>query len=152
MIAPFPWLCRLSPLLPLLAVLACSQPALPEFHSLVEQQAFVTEIDPPDRSVLKDPVEWTLHFSERLDLSRLQSDSVLLLANLEGPKILEKSDDFLDDLDDGELTTIPLQFVLEDDERTLTVFPEQSLSAGIYYLVVTPRLRSANGVPFKTCM
>lgn len=115
----------------------------------MEQQAFVTEINPPDRSALSDPVEWTLHFSERLDLSRLHSDAIVLLADLADPKILEKSDDFLDELDDGQLATLPLQLILESDEQTLTLFPEGDLDPGVYYLVVTPRLRSANQVPFN---
>ncbi|MFO1464450.1 MAG: lamin tail domain-containing protein [bacterium] len=138
-------------LFPILAMLqaGCGAPALPEFHSLTLDQPYVVEASPPDHSPLQDPVELTLRFSERIDLSSLDSNSVTLLSGMPKPEVFKSASALEKALSEGEIPSIPLQYLLDSEERGLTLLPEAPLQPGVYVLAVTPKLRSVRGLPFN---
>ncbi|MCC6272888.1 MAG: lamin tail domain-containing protein [Deltaproteobacteria bacterium] len=134
--------------LPLLEA-ACGSPTPLEFRSLLVEQPYVLTVSPADRSALPDPAEITLEFSERINLEDLSPASVALVSGLPKDEVLEDVGELIEQLESGELSSVPLQYFLEDDERRLTLAPESALAPGVYLLAVTPRLRSVRGVPFN---
>ncbi len=90
-----------------------------------------------------------MEFSERIDLESLGGSAVALVSGLPSEEVLSDAEELTEQLDSGELLSVPLQYFLEDDERRLTLVPANDLQAGVYLLVVTPRLRSVRGLPFN---
>ena len=131
-----------------LQLTACAEPSWTEFSSLIEEQPFVIEVSPADGSRIEKNVEFLLRFSERIDFSSLDEGSVLLLfnakeENLSGIEELRKS------LKSGEQSRVDLQFLLDADEKALTLLSQNELSDGSYHLVITPNLLSVDGLPFN---
>ncbi|MCE9625815.1 MAG: hypothetical protein K8R69_10265 [Deltaproteobacteria bacterium] len=127
----------------------CMHPAAPEFQSLLSEQPQVLEVTPVDLSRLQDPVEIGVEFSERVDVADLSDKNVVLVNHLKDTKLLEDAGDFAKTLEAGEISRVPMQYLLDDDERHLTLLPDAPLEAGIYYLVILPKLRSVRGIPFN---
>ncbi len=115
---------------------------------MIEEQPFVLEVAPADRSRIDKNSEFVLHFSERLDFSSLKKDAVVLLFNAP-EEILADVGDLMKDLESGEQSTVALQFLLDAEEKELSLLPESELADGIYHLVITPALLSVKGLPFN---
>ncbi|HEX5034027.1 MAG TPA: hypothetical protein VFW62_06060, partial [bacterium] len=92
--------------------------------------------------------EFVLRFSERIDLASLEKDAVALFFNAEEEIFLD-IEDLMEDLASGELATVPSQFLLDAEEKELSLLPEGELADGIYHLVITPALLSVKGLPFN---
>lgn len=133
----------------LLLELGCGTPSPLEFHSLLLEQPYVLEVRPTDRAALPDAAEIELEFSERIALDSLDGSAVALVSGLPKEEVLADAEELAEQLASGELPSVPLQYFLEDDERRLTLAPAADLEAGVYLLVVTPRLRSVRGLPFN---
>ncbi|MCC7345305.1 MAG: lamin tail domain-containing protein [Deltaproteobacteria bacterium] len=142
-----PLLCLLQTAL--LLETGCGAPSPLDFQSLLLEQPYVLEARPADRAALPDPAEIELEFSERIDLESLGGSAVALVSGLPSEEVLSDAEELTEQLDSGELLSVPLQYFLEDDERRLTLVPANDLQAGVYLLVVTPRLRSVRGLPFN---
>lgn len=127
---------------------ACAEPSWGEFSSLVAEQPFVASITPPDGAKIEKNSEFVLQFSERVDFSSLEKETVLLLFNAKEEE-LRSFDDLRDALEDGDLVSLPLQFLLDAEERNLSLLPENELADGIYHVVITPNLLSVKGLPFN---
>ncbi len=132
-----------------LSLLRCA--AIPDytFHSLSEDQPYVTEISPQPETSLEEPVEISLKFSERIEFESMEEDSIILLEQIEDPTVLADSSRFLKDLNSGKLQKVLCQMMLDSNETNLTLLPEAALQNGTYYVVVTPHLLSAKGIPFN---
>lgn len=115
---------------------------------MIEEQPFVIEVAPADGSRIEKQSEFVLRFSERLDLASLEKDAVALLFNAE-EKTFSDIGDLMDDLASGELAAVPSQFLLDSEEKELSLLPEGELADGIYHLVITPALLSVQGLPFN---
>lgn len=113
------------------------------------EQPYVLAVTPQDRATLPDPVEITLEFSERVNLEDLSPTAVALISGSPEEDVLGDPGELIEQLEEGKLASISLQYFLEDDERRLTLVPESNLPAGAYLLAVTPRLRSVRGLPFN---
>lgn len=132
----------------LLGITACAPEAY-HFSSLAERQPYVAEVSPAGNSGLPDGGEITLKFSQRLDLAAVGPDSVALLNNPPEGSLSPEASKLIKKIQEGDLPAVPLQYFLGPDETVLTVQPEGELPAGDYLLVVTPQLRSAEGLPFN---
>jgi hypothetical protein len=132
----------------LLRLTACAEPGWGEFSSLLEEQPFVLDVAPTDGSRIDKNSEFVLHFSERLDLSSLKKSAAALLFNAK-EEVLSDLDDLMKNLESGEQVTVPLQFLLDAEEKELSLLPETELADGIYHLVITPALLSVKGLPFN---
>ncbi len=126
----------------------CSLPAT-DFHSLLENQPYVLEIDPPAGKALESPVEFHIRFSARVGLGMISPEGVALMAQIEDLEILQDPSDLMKGLKESTLVTIPLQFFLDAEETGLTVSVDGELPDGVYHIVVTPALLSVQGVPFN---
>jgi hypothetical protein len=84
-----------------------------------------------------------------VDLSQVHSQSVALLYQVADEKLLTDTRELLKEIQSEDLPAVPVQYFLEADETTLTILPESELKKGTYHLVVTPLLRSAEGLPFN---
>ena len=128
---------------------ACVAPEAENFKSLYLSQPKVLQVTPNENSELASPFQITLEFSQRIDMGSLSRSSVFLI----GAELIEPYlDDFsevLEDLKDNKLELMPLHLELAGDERLLTIQPETEPPAGIYFLVVTPLLKSVTGIPFN---
>jgi len=120
-----------------------------EFHSLLESQPYVTAVEPNEGSELEAFPEIRLQFSERIDLAKVNPQTVALIAAVKDAKPLEDSDALIDGLREASFPTIPLQYYLDAGETALTVSSDIALSPGAYHLVVTPAVVSAQGIPFN---
>jgi len=124
-------------------------PSLTHFSSLLDTQPYVVKVSPAKDSSVDNPLEIEIHFSQRIPLAAINENTVTLLSQISDPKLLDFSDQLVDDIQDKKLHQIPLQYFLDQDEKTLTVSPESDLPEGVYYLVVTPVLQSVSRVPFN---
>ena len=106
------------------------------------------EAVPADGSRIDKHGEFVLRFSERIDFSSLKNDAVVLLFNAP-EEIFSDIDGLREDLESGEQATMALQFVLDAEEKELSLLPESELADGIYHLVITPSLLSVQGLPFN---
>lgn len=133
----------------LILIPACaSNPGL-EFHSLVHQQPMVLKVEPPSETLLENPLSFVLHFSERVDIAKINQDSIALTGRGWVEDFSTDTKELMEALEDGDLETIPLLFELQGDERTLFLTPQSPLENGIYHLTVTPLLTSITGIPFN---
>lgn len=128
---------------------SCASEPAKEFQPLIEQQPIVLHSEPPDGSQVENPVNFLLHFSERLDIQSIGPLSVLLVRNGWSNEFTEDAKSLIESLEGQELETIPLHYELEGEEKTLRLTPEFPLENGRYYLAVTPRLSSVKGIPFN---
>ncbi len=139
-------------LLPKVLLLILPMSCIPDqakFDSLLSEQPSVTEVSPEAGSTLQNPAELTLRFSQRIDFSRVNENSVTLVASPLDEKLLGDGRSLVKEILEKKLPTSKLDYLLDSGETVLTVLPETSLTDGVYYLVVTPVLTSAIGVPFN---
>jgi len=119
------------------------------FKGLQDSQPYVTDLYPPGGSLLQDPVFFILNFSERISLPSLSDRSLTLVYGELKESLKKDTQELMDQIHTGELEQIHLSYYLEGDERTLSLFPIDSLSDGLYHLIVTPEVRSIQGIPFN---
>ena len=141
-------LLHLAMLSGLLLTQACS-PTAPQFQSLLAEQPYVAEFSPGEGSALDTSKEIVIKLSERININQITSDSVTLVSGIKDHKLLEQSRELVDQIEEGNLQKTNLKFLLDADEKTLTIKIDEELNDGIYYLVVTPKLQSVYGIPFN---
>jgi hypothetical protein len=125
-----------------------SIPDIP-FHSLLEQQPYVTRMIPSPRSALEGPAELVITFSQRIALNEIDSNSVALLKGEVEAPVLSDTKKLLDGILSGDLSQQEVEYFLSEDERTLTVLPKPPIAERVYHLAVTPKLKSSSGIPFN---
>jgi hypothetical protein len=130
-------------------MMACAPDSSREFRSLTEQQPIVLSVEPPGDSPLESPVKFTLHFSERVDIQSISPLSVALIRDGWREDFIKDTKQLIDSLEGQEMEIIPLNYELDGAEKTLHLTPPFPLEEGRFYLTVTPRLRSIQGVPFN---
>lgn len=135
--------------LSLFTVGACGGEAPWEFHSLALQQPTVLRVDPAPDSTLANPVNFKIDFSERVEMQSLLPISIALIRGPWQEGLEKNPKELVEALEANALPTIPLNFELEGEERTLHVTPRAALETGTYHLAITPRLLSIQGVPFN---
>lgn len=120
-----------------------------EFHSLLGQQPKLVQVSPTPESIIEETPEFFLEFSERLAIKTIHESSVTLIQGPLDPELLNDTDELIQAIEKEELTLINCHYVLTANEQKLNLAPESPLNDGLYYLVITPHLRSTAGLPFN---
>ena len=130
-------------------VFSCAPNPPGEFQSLTEQQPKVLASEPAADSILSNPAQFALHFSQRVDIQSISAISVALIHKGWQEDFLKDQKQLVDSLQEEEVEVIPLNYELEGEEKILHLSPQIPLEDGHYHLVVTPRLSSITGIPFN---
>ncbi len=128
---------------------ACVAPEPENFKSLHLSQPKVLQIAPPPDSILNTPIQISLNFSQRLDIETIDEHSIVLISESTLDPFFHDFSELMDDILDEKIELVPLRFELLGDEQSLTIRSELLPTDGIYFLVVTPLLKSVDGVPFN---
>lgn len=120
-----------------------------DFQSLAERQPYVVKVEPKPGAPLAEPVNFELTFSERIDLSGINNQSVSLIIGDMDPELESNPRELLKEMEEKKLSFQQMQYLLSGDEKTLTLLPQEPLEDGAYHLVVTPLLLSIQGIPFN---
>ncbi|MBI2982251.1 MAG: lamin tail domain-containing protein [Deltaproteobacteria bacterium] len=132
---------RRIPLL-LALIIGCYQP--PERPtSLAESLPHVISVLPEEEEVLFSQSEFHLMISEPLDETTATPNAVFLLEGELPPSVTGDTKALFRSLEKNEVVSLPIQMVLTDSGRTLSIQAEDGLrSETRYTLVLTPRLLS----------
>ncbi len=119
------------------------------FTSLAQRQPFVTDLQFQPESEDSGKAVWKLFFSQRLDLKFIGPQSVALLQGKISEELFDDTHQLMDKIVTEKLPQIRLQYDLAGEETTLVIKTEEYLPPGLYTLIVTPLLRSVEGIPFN---
>lgn len=136
-------------LLTILGTARCGGGPLQDYPSLLLRHPQLLRISPEPGAQLQEPFEFTLEFSQRLDIQKIHPYSVALLKGDLPPDLKTNNRELMDALREEELPQVPLTYRLQDDERRLHLKAEGPLPEGLYTLLITPALSSTEGVPFN---
>jgi hypothetical protein len=130
-------------------VASCVSHPPQDFKSLTELQPMVLQVEPPGGSSIENPVEFLLHFSQRVDIQSISPLSIALIRDGWREDFIKDTKLLIDSLEQQELELIPLHYQLDGEEKTLLLTPQIPLEDGRYVLTVTPRLSSILALPFN---
>ncbi len=119
------------------------------FTSLAQRQPFVTDLQFQPEAEDSGKALWKLLFSQRLDLKFIGPQSIALLKGNLTEELFNDTHQLMDEIVTEKLPQVPLHYNLSGEETSLTLHTEETLPPGFYTLVVTPLLRSVEGIPFN---
>lgn len=135
-------------LISLLSFTNCASSAA-EFQSLTENQPTLVEIQPLDGETIQPGATIVLEFSERIDFDSLNFPAIALVYANADLAMQGETKKALDWVEDHEAELVNADYILEGEERRLTIALPQELREGIYSLVISTQLKSVNGIPFN---
>lgn len=133
-----------------LVLLRCS--AIPERPgSLTSRAPSVTSIVPPVGATVSMRPQWTVVFSHSMDEESMTPEAVVLVPKSDREKVpMKTTKALLDAIDDGDFSSLPLDWRWDEAGRTLSLTVEGDLELGkSYELILTPRLKSLEKIPLK---